>query len=119
MPIEYNKFTLQDFRDEGYKVYRTKNACTIDKDWAFWLVQKKVYINDNEYFINVFITDYDLPPWNGFSHYDFKQDVTYTIKIQCCRENITFNLDIFGKDWYDISEIEVMCIKFFKFMEGI
>ena len=119
MAIEYNDLTLQDFRDHGYEVYKTSQASVLEADWAFWLCQKKIWIDDDKHFINIYITDYDRKPWNEFRNFIRPNKKSYTAKIQLMRDDHTFNLDIAIGEVYDIVEIENICIRWFKFIKEV
>jgi len=119
MAIEYNYLTLQDFRDHGYNIYLTKNASRLEADWAYYLVQKKIYIDGEKHFINIYITEYDREPWKDFKGFNPSQSKAYTIKLQYSTEKNTFNLDILPGSVYDIPEIEDNYIKWFKFIKEV
>lgn len=102
---------LRDFKDHGFVV--TKHV-GLEKDWAKYLIQKKVcdcYYN-TKYFINVYMSDMRF--WSCFDKIPkgIRQYRSYCVKVQMYKNDMTFDITInHDEGWNSVSDIEVVVEK--------
>jgi hypothetical protein len=104
---------FRDFKDKGYQIYRCDKASIMEKDWATWLIQKRIYDDTGEkYFINVYVSDMRL--WDFWGKMKkgctSKNYRSLTIKMQLYKGDLTYNISVsHNKEFSSVEDIELLC----------
>lgn len=127
-------FKLRDFKDNGFKVYKTKHTNVLDSEWSCWLCKKRIkkyipWVEDMDFYINVYVSDTRL--W-GLNSYTGNHHRSFTVKLSwkqyvddiaiagptAFRDGVHLSLQFPCDAFKDVDEIEKHCIMLYRYTQG-